>query len=208
MIEQQIRPWNVLAMQTLNALQTVRREDFVPKASQHLAFTDVQVPLANGEVMLEPKLGARMMEVLNLTKDQNVLEIGTGSGFVTALLATVSGHVTSVEIDAELHDQAKRNLAMSGIDNVTLVNDDFHSFCQGANPFDAILVTGSLPVVPDVLLDLVPEGGLLVAIEGNDPAMQVVKYSKPSSLALSKVSILETSVKRLRNVDESPEFQF
>ena len=208
MIEQQIRPWNVLAMQTLNALSTIRREDFVPKESQHLAFMDVQIPLANGEVMLEPKLSARMMEVLDLSTEQNVLLIGTGSGYLTALLATVSRHVTSVEIDQVLHDQAKRNLAMAGIDNVTLVLDDCHHFCQEASSYDAILISGSMPVVPNEILDLVPENGLLVAIEGNDPAMQVVKYSKSSSLALSKISILETSVKRLRNVDESPEFQF
>ncbi len=208
MIEQQIRPWNVLAMQTLNALSTVRREDFVPKGYQDLAFADIQIPLANDEVMLEPKLSARMLEALDLSKSDKVLEVGTGTGYLTALLATVSGHVTSVEIDAELHQQAKLNLAMAGIENIELVLEDCHDFCQKGNQYDAIIISGSMPQIPTYFLDQIPDGGFLVGIEGHDPAMQVVRYTKSSSLSLSKVSLLETSVKRLRGIDETPEFQF
>ncbi|NKB63078.1 MAG: methyltransferase domain-containing protein [Gammaproteobacteria bacterium] len=208
MIEQQIRPWNVLAIQTLNALGEIRREDFVPKDYQELAFADIQIPLANGEVMLEPKLSARMLESLSLEKSHRVLEIGMGTGYLTALLATVSGHVTSVEIDPQLHQQAKLNLAMAGIENIELVLDDCHNFCHQGYQYDAVLISGSMPVIPPFFLDQIPEGALLVGIEGNDPAMQVVRYTKSSSLSLSKVSLLETSVRRLRNVDETPEFQF
>ena len=208
MIEQQIRPWNVLAMQTLNALGTVRREDFVPADYKDLAFADIQIPLMNGEVMLEPKLSARMMEALNLDKTHRVLEIGTGTGYLTALLATVSGHVTTVEVDPDLHQQAKLNLAMAGIENVELVLEDCHDFFEREASYDAILISGSMPVIPRSFLDRIPDGGLLVGIEGKDPAMQVVRYTKSSSLALSKVSLLETSVKRLRNVDDVTEFKF
>ena len=211
MIEQQIRPWNVLAMQTLNALAKVRREDFVPMEHKDLTFVDTQIPLINGEMMLEPKLSARMLEALDLKPTDRILEIGTGSGYLTALLATVAGHVDSIEIDSDLHQQAKLNLAMASIENVKLILGDCNDFCRPGEQkslYDAILITGSMPVIPASFVDLLLEGGDLVGIEGNDPAMQVVKYSNSSSLALSKVSLFETSVMRLRNVNEAPEFQF
>ena len=132
MIEQQIRPWNVLAMQTLNALSLVRREDFVPAEYRELAFADVQIPLGNGEAMLEPKLSARMMESLQLEENDKVLDIGTGSGYLGALMASICAHVTSVEIDPRLLAQAQRNLAMAAITNVTLEVGDAHA--GWANP--------------------------------------------------------------------------
>ena len=155
MIEQQIRPWNVLAMQTLDALKGIRREDFVPAAHREMAFADVQIPLGGGEVMLEPKVSARMLEALDLGADDRVLEIGTGSGYLTALLASLSAHVTSVEIDRGLLDAARRNLAKAGIANVTLENGDAHAGWGGgggrgeAERFNAILISGSLPTLSD-----------------------------------------------------------
>jgi len=207
MIEQQIRPWNVLAMQTLTALGAIRREDFVPEAYRELSFADVQIPLGNGEVMLEPKLGARMVEALALVSTDKVLEIGTGSGYLTALLATVSEHVTSIEIDADLHRQAGLNLAVSGIENVDLIHADCHDFCNGSRQYDAVLIGGSVPTVGPMFIDLIDQTGRLIGIEGDEPAMHVVKYTK-SADSLNKVYLLETSVKRLHNVDEKPEFVF
>ena len=130
MIEQQIRCWNVLEMQTLKALGEIRREDFVPDSHIELAFADVQIPLGKGEVMLEPKVSARHVENLSLSPSHRVLEIGTGTGYVTALLATLCKHVTTLEIDADLSGQAGRNLAMAAITNVELIVGDCFAWCH------------------------------------------------------------------------------
>lgn len=211
MIEQQIRPWNVLEMQTLNALGSVRREDFVPSAYHDLAFTDVQIPLGDGEVMLEPKVSARMMEALHLNSEDSVLEIGTGTGYLTALLCLVSKHVTSVEINADLLAQAERNLAMAGISNFTLVNADAHEGWrpEGDEPenFDAILISGSLKRIPDSFKNALARGGRLAGIEGQKPAMQAVLYTNSGSQIVRK-TLFETWAPRLRNAEDKEEFIF
>ena len=222
MIEQQIRPWNVLEMQTLNALRQIRREDFVPDECRHLAFADVQIPLTpasgdgdgggdggGGEVMLEPKVGARMLEALALGADDNVLEIGAGSGYLVALLAAVSAHVTAVEIDAQLLALARRNLAMAGIDNVTLELGDAHAGWSSTKQFDAILISGSLPKITDAWADALAVGGRLTGIEGHLPAMTVVRWVKADAGdGIVRETLFETVAPRLRNVVEKPEFQF
>ena len=216
MIEQQIRPWNVLEMQTLNALRQIRREDFVPDECRHLAFADVQIPLTpssgdggggGGEVMLEPKVGARMLEALALGADDTVLEIGAGSGYLVALLAAVSAHVTAVEIDAQLLARARRNLAMAAIDNVTLELGDAHAGWSSTKPFDAILISGSLPKITDAWADALAVGGRLTGIEGHPPAMTVVRWVKTGD-SVVRETLFETVAPRLRNVVEKPEFQF
>ncbi len=212
MIEQQIRPWNVLEMQTLNALRQIRREDFVPDECCHLAFADVQIPLTpgggdGGEVMLEPKVGARMLEALALGADDTVLEIGAGSGYLVALLAAVSAHVTAVEIDAQLLALARRNLAMAGIDNVTLELGDAHAGWSSTKQFDAILISGSLPKITDAWADALAVGGRLTGIEGHLPAMTVVRLTKADD-SVVRETLFETVAPRLRNVVEKPEFQF
>lgn len=207
MIEQQIRPWNVLEMQTLNALGAVRREDFVPPAQRDLAFADVQIPIADGEVMLEPKVSARMMESLHLTAADRVLEVGTGTGYLTALLGQVCDHVTSVEIDPALLEQARRNLGMAGIDNVTLAEGDAHGGWGKPGEFDAVLVSGSMARISDGLLGCLAVGGRLVGIEGHAPAMQAVLYQRTSE-GFSRRSLFETSAPRLKNAEDTPEFIF
>ena len=211
MIEQQIRPWNVLEMQTLDALGSVRREDFVPSAYHDLAFADVQIPLGDGEVMLEPKVSARMMEALHLNSEDSVLEIGTGTGYLTALLCLVSKHVTSVEINPDLLTQAERNLGMAGISNFTLVNADAH---EGWHPesdktkhFDAILISGSLKRIPDAFKDKLSDGGRLVGIEGQKPAMQAVLYTNSGS-RIVRQTLFETWAPRLKNAEDKEEFIF
>lgn len=250
MVEQQIRAWNVLEMQTLAALRALRREDFVPPQYQHLAFADMQIPLVphaentvtepdavltdtvtdtatDAAVMLEPKVGARMVEALGLQAESRVLEIGTGSGYLTALLARLSGHVTSLEIDPQRHTQAKSNLAQANIDNVTLLAVDGFAYCQGASAqmdgvadesdelaarataegtvrWDAILVTASILEMSPIFLQRLADGGKLVGIEGVDPAMQAVVYEKDGN----RRTLFETSVPRLLNVVEPPVFHF
>ena len=207
MIAQQIRPWNVLAAQTLAALAALSREDFVPPSHRHLAFADVRLPLAGGEVMLEPKLAARMMEALELTADHRVLEIGTGSGYLTALMASVCAHVTSVELQPELSAQAGRNLAMAGIDNVTLEVGDAHAGWGPAGQYDAVLISGSLPVIGADFIASLNDAGRLVGIDGNAPAMHVVRYRRSAGDS-RRESLFETVVPRLRHVEEPTIFDF
>jgi protein-L-isoaspartate(D-aspartate) O-methyltransferase len=208
MIEQQIRPWNVLAMQTLRALGDIRREDFVPDNYKELSFADVQIPIGEGEVMLEPKVGARMIEAMSVTQDHNTLVIGTGTGYLVALLATMCKHVTSIEIDHTLSSQAELNLAMAGIENVELLRGDCFEFCGEStnrnSKFDSLLITGSVPVIDRTLENMVHSDGLVVGIQGFDPAMQVVVCGPGES----RKSLFETSVPRLRNVVEKPAFTF
>jgi protein-L-isoaspartate(D-aspartate) O-methyltransferase len=207
MIEQQIRPWNVLEMQTLTALNQVRREDFVPAEYQHLAFADVQVPMGNGEVMLEPKVGARLVEALDLDQDCRVLEIGTGTGYLTALMASICSHVTSVEIDGALVEQARRNLAMAAISNVELVEADCFGYCalpDNQSTFDRVLVTGSIAELAPVFSAMISERGCVAGIQGNDPAMQAVVCTSTAKIR----TLFETSVPRLKNVSEEPSFTF
>ena len=211
MIEQQIRPWNVLELQTLNALGSLRREDFVPGEYRDLAFADVQIPLGDGEVMLEPKVSARLMESLHLNDKDSVLEIGTGTGYLTALLCQVSNHVTSVEIREDLLAQAERNLGMAGISNFSLVNCDAHDgwrpIDDGPTHFDAILLSGSLNRIPDAFTDLLNDNGRLVGIEGKKPAMQAVLYTKIGN-RITRKALFETWAPRLKNADDKEEFTF
>lgn len=207
MIEQQIRPWNVLEMQTLNALGSLRREDFVPESQRHLAFADVQIPLGGGEVMLEPKVSARMMEALHLRHDDRVLEIGTGTGYLTALLCLVTAHVTSVDINPAFIAQAERNLGMAGISNFDLVVDDAHDGFGELGAYNAILISGSIHKIPATFTDSLPDGGRLVGIEGQEPAMQAVIYTK-SGNSIHRQTLFETWAPRLRNAEDAPEFIF
>ena len=208
MIEQQIRPWNVLEMQTLNALSEIRREDFVPAQCKDLSFADVRIPIGDGQVMLEPKVGARMVEALGLKPTHRILEIGTGSGYLTALLATICEHVTSVEIDQQLIRQADMNLAMAGITNVELVQSDCFAFCRNpaehGSQFDGVLITGSVTEIDKTFRNMINVEGCVVGIEGYDPAMHVAVYRADGS----RRSLFETSVPRLMNVDDKPSFTF
>lgn len=203
MIEQQIRPWNVLEMQTLQALNDVRREDFVPEQYRDLSFADIQISISANEVMLEPKVGARMVEALGLTASCRVLEIGAGTGYLTALMATMSQHVTSLEIDSELASTARRNLAMAGIDNTDIIETDcFKHIVE--EPFDCVLITGSTLDIGSSFLKMISNGGRIVGIQGNNPAMQAVIVNSNGAVT----TLFETSVPRLKNVEEAVSFTF
>ncbi len=205
MIEQQIRPWNVLQMQTLNALAEVRREDFVPEAHRNLAFADVQIPIDNDQVMLEPKVGARMVEALGLSNNNDLLQIGSGTGYLTALAASLCQSVTAIEIHSDLASAARRNLSMAGFSNTQIVEGDcFDYFTNGADSFDNILITGSIRIIPATLFEALNPGGSIVGVIGSNPAMQAVSLSADGACR----NLFETSIPRLENVVEQTAFAF
>jgi protein-L-isoaspartate(D-aspartate) O-methyltransferase len=205
MIEQQIRPWNVLEMQTLNALNVVRREDFVPESYRDLAFADIQIAISDNEVMLEPKVGARMIEALGLNQSSRVLEIGSGTGYLTALLAAICDHVTSIEINPTLSAEARRNLAMAGFQNTHIIESDCFDYINtSSEKFDAVLVTGSVPEIQPLFAKLISENGCIVGVQGSNPAMQAVILNADGNLK----TLFETSVSRLQNIVEKASFTF
>ena len=210
MIEQQIRPWEVLDSQVLELLTVVRREDFVPLAHQALAFVDMEIPTgkAAGQVMLAPRVQARLVQDLALQKTDKVLEIGTGTGFTTALLAHQAAQVLSLEIDAGLATQATANLQKAGISNAKVRNADGSQGAVGEGPFDAILLSGSVAEVPQNLLDQLTVGGRLAAIVGDEPMMRatVITRTGPSSFVTAQP--WDANAPRLVGFAETPAFHF
>ncbi|MFC7299131.1 protein-L-isoaspartate O-methyltransferase family protein [Herminiimonas aquatilis] len=212
MIEQQIRPWDVLDQDVLELLVIVKREAFVPLAYRALAFADTEIPLPHGENMLTPKLEARILQELAVKKHESVLEIGAGSGYMAALLAYKARHVTTVEIEPELKTLAEKNLADYGVSNVEVVQGDAAQGWQGASqvsaPYDVIVVSGSLPVVPDSLLAQIKVGGRMFVIVGSAPAMTAQIITRTSDISYSTVNLFETIVKPLRNAVVPSQFKF
>ena len=173
MIQQQIRPWVVQDVRVIAALETVRREDFVPPASYELAFMDVEIPLGvGGQSMLSPKVDARMANDLAIQPHERVLEIGTGSGYSAALLGSVAKEVVTLEINPELAEMARENLASAGAANVTVRVADGSKDVLAEGPFDVIVLSGSVEVLPESLLDHLKDGGRLGAIVGQAPMMR------------------------------------
>ncbi len=208
MVEQQIRPWDVLDQTVLDLLFKVRREEFVPAAYRSLAFIDMEIPLGHGEAMWAPKLEARALQALQLKKNDKVLEIGTGNAYLTALLASLAGHVYSVEIHADFLKDAEARLKAHGFDNVSLEAGDASQGWEKHAPYDAIIVTGSLPVVPDTLPAQLAPGGRLFAIVGDNPVMDVKLITCVSHGAFRTESLFETSVKPLVNALQPQRFVF
>ena len=208
MIEQQIRPWDVLDTDVLDLLLVVKRENFVPAAYQALAFADTEIPLPGGEAMLTPKVEARLLQDLNLKKHENVLEIGAGSGYMAALLAHRARHVTAVELSPELAALAAKNLAANGVVNVTVEQGDgAQGWAKGA-PFDAIVVSGSLPVLPEALLQQLKVGGRLAVIIGQAPAMKAQLITRTGEAGYDTRTLFETDVKPLAAAAAPSQFQF
>lgn len=167
MVEQQIRPWDVLNTQLLDLLFHVKRENFVADNQKAIAFVDTELPLPNGSRMLQPKMEARILQELNIAADEKILEIGTGSGYLTALLASVGKHVYSLDIDANMTALAKANLARAGIQNVTLVTANGVGGLPTNAPFDVIVVGGALPSVPEELTSQLAVGGRMLVVVGD-----------------------------------------
>ena len=208
MVEQQIRPWEVLDQQVLDLLFAVRREEFVPEQYRSLAFVDMEIPLGHGEKMLAPKLEARMLQELAIKPTDRVLEVGTGSGYMTALLAKRGAHVTSVEIIPEFSAQAAARLAAHGITNITLEAGDAARGWSKHAPYDAILLTGSVPVLADAFEQSLNPGGRLLAVVGEAPVMEARLITCAAGGACNALGLFETCIPALRNAPQPERFVF
>ena len=208
MIEQQIRPWNVLDQDVLDLLMVVKREQFVPPAYASLAFVDTEIPLPGGESMFSPKVEARILQEVQVKKHEHVLEIGAGSGYMAALLAHKARHVTTVEIAPELHKMAQDNLARAGLTNVTVeLGNGAEGWEKGA-PFDVIVISGGLESLPQAFLKQVKVGGRIAAIIGEAPVMTAQVITRISETAYDTVKVFETSVKPLSSAVRASRFTF
>jgi|SRR5690606_29323327 len=211
MVEQQIRPWDVHDERVLQALFDVPRERYVPPPMQGMAFSDVELPLIinsvdTRETMLSPKVEARLAQELQLNPTDCILEIGTGSGYQAALLANLAQQVTSVEVDSRLAAFGAENLARNQVGNVTVETGDAHSG-WGTTEYDAILITGSVPTVPDGLKYQLRIGGRLVAIIGQAPVMTAYRITRSSAASFETTPLFDTLVKPLRGATVS-QFKF
>jgi protein-L-isoaspartate(D-aspartate) O-methyltransferase len=207
MVEQQIRTWDVLDQRVLDLLFAVKREEFVPPAYRALAFGDLELPLGNGARMWTPKMEARVIQELTLRTNDRVLEIGTGSGYLTALLASCAGDVTSVEIDRSLADEAARKLSRLGFDNVRVdVGDGARGF--GSETYDVIVLTGSTPLLPERFFEQLAPGGRLFAVVGEAPAMaaRLVRADAPGARVAT--DLFETVIAPLANALSPARFEF
>jgi protein-L-isoaspartate(D-aspartate) O-methyltransferase len=209
MIEQQIRPWEVLDPQVLNLLSVVRREDFVPLAHKALAFVDMEIPLgtAPGQVMLAPRVQARLLQELALKNTDKVLEVGTGSGFMAALMAHQAASVLSLESDASLAAQAQTHLQKAGVRNVTVRTADGSQGAPSDAPFDAILLSGSVAQVPTALLQQLKDGGRLVAIVGEEPMMRATVVTRNGN-SFTTTEPWDCNAPRLAGFAEPSHFAF
>ena len=208
MIEQQIRPWNVLDADVLHLLADVRREAFVPMAHQALAFADLEVPLGHGQCMLAPRLEARMLQDLQIQPHETALEIGTGSGYMAALLGRRALGVLSLERIPELATSARTHLQQAGIRNVEVRVADGSQTLSGLGTFDAIVLSGSVPQVPQQLLDLLAVGGRLIAIVGDEPIMSARLITRVSETALRSTTPWDANAPRLHGFAEHSQFHF
>jgi protein-L-isoaspartate(D-aspartate) O-methyltransferase len=208
MVEQQIRPWDVLDQTVLDLLFKVRREEFVPAPYRSLAFVDMEIPLGHGEAMWSPKLEARCVQSLQLRKTDRVLEVGTGSGYLTALLASLAATVNSVEIHPGFLKEAEARLKAHGFDNITLESGDASRGWENHAPYDAIVVTGSLPVMPDLLPAQLAPGGRLFAVVGDAPVMNAQVITCLSRGVYRSENLFETSLKPLVNALQPERFAF
>jgi protein-L-isoaspartate(D-aspartate) O-methyltransferase len=206
MVEQQIRPWEVLDQDVLDLLYVVRREDFVPADYRPLAFSDVEIPLGDGERMWAPKIEARVLQALGAKKSERALEVGTGSGYFAALLAHCVHQVTSVEINPRLKALGDENLKRQAIDNVTVELGDAAQGWSAHAPYDIIVITGSLPVLPQQFLNQLKPDGRLFAIVGDAPVMEARLITCTGPGAHRSVNLFETSFPPLRNALQPKRF--
>ena len=208
MIEQQIRPWDVLDTSVLALLSAVRREDFIPDAHQGQAFMDLDIPLGGGRSLLPPRVEARLVQDLQLSKRDQVLQIGAATGFVTALLAHKARRVIGLEASAELAAAARANLRRAGVNNAEVIQNDGASGFAGQAPYDAIVLCGSVASVPQALLDQLKVGGRLLAIVGQEPVMQATLYTRIADGRFGSQVMFDTVAPRLPGFGEPSQFHF
>ena len=208
MIEQQIRPWNVLDAQVLHLLAVVKREDFVPPAHKALAFADMEIPLGHGQTMLAPRVEARLLQDAAVRKHEKVLEIGAGSGYLTALLAHQAQRVIALEIDADLAKMARANLQKAGIHNADVRHVDGVVGAAAEAPFDLIVLGGSVPEVPQNLLAQIKVGGRLLGLVGEDPVMCATLITRVSETEFKTRTLWDCVAPALQNFPVPSHFEF
>jgi protein-L-isoaspartate(D-aspartate) O-methyltransferase len=208
MVEQQIRPWEVLDPVVLDLLFTVKREAFVPEEYREIAFADLEIPLGHGEAMMQPKVEARALQELALQPHETVYEVGTGSGYMSALLASRARHVTTVEIHSDLRARAGENLRRAGIGNVTLLEGDGAAGPLIDSAVDVIVITGSLPMVPKAFYERLSPGGRLFAVVGDAPVMEATLVRQAERGAFEIVRLFETMLTPLVNAPQPARFRF
>ncbi len=208
MVEQQIRPWEVLDAKVLELLETTQREDFVPVRYRKMAFSDIAIPLDHGQSMMKPVIEGRLLQALELQPDETVLEIGTGSGFITACLAKLAKSVVSVDIYEQFTKEAAAKLKDKKLDNVELETGDVMSGWQPEQAHDVLVVTGSVEAVPDHFRGWVNPGGRMFVVCGESPAMEAKLLTKLNATEWREESLFETDLARLINAEKAPEFEF
>ena len=208
MVEQQIRPWEVLDQDVLDLLMTVKREEFVPAAYRELAFADVEIPIGCGQVMLKPVIEGKVLQALRLGKADSVLEVGTGSGYFAALLAARTEWVRTIELEPELVKLAGANLARNGVENVVVVQGDGIAGWAERAPYDVIVVSGGLPFVPQALLEQLKVGGRLFAFVGEAPVMKARLITCEAEGRFRTEDVFETVVPMLKNAPQREAFSF
>ncbi len=208
MVEQQVRTWEVLDQRVLDVLRSVPREDFVPSRYRKMAFADLRLPIGEGEVMMKPLEEGRLLQSLSIEPGEQVLEIGTGSGFLAACLAALGGQVKSLEIQASLAESARARLDRSGFSAIDIDCADALDTALPQRAFDVVVLTASVPDVPDTLLSAVAEGGRLFAVRGRSPAMEAVCLTRLAGGRWHVESLFETDLPRLRGGEDLPTFDF
>ena len=209
MVLQQIRPWDVFDEHVLSVIQEVPREQFVPAAYLGLAFADIEVPIGHGQVMMAPRVEARMLQSLDIQPQHSVLEVGTGSGFVTACLARLGGHVSSIELHEDFVNDARTRLEAIGLANkVELRSADVFAELFGDKRFDRIAVTGSLPDYDRRFEQLLAHGGRLFVVTGQAPVMEATLVTRVSEDAWRREGLFETELAQLENAPEPEQFIF
>lgn len=208
MVEQQVRPWDVLDQKVLSLLARSAREDYVPAQYRNLAYVDMSIPLGHGQVMIPPRLEARLLQELAIRPGDKILEIGTGSGYMASLAAALGHHVYSVEIIPELAQGAQEKLSAHGVSNVTVEIGDGARGWEPHQPYDAILITGSLPLLPESFKRSLTPGGRLIAIVGNPPVMETQLVQHVDSESWTVTSLFETELPPLINAEQPERFIF
>ena len=208
MVENQVRPWEVLDARVLEVLGTVRREDFVAPEHRKLAFADLCLPLGHGEVMMKPVVEGRVLQALELTPDDQVLEIGTGSGFLTACMAKLSANVTSLDIHADFVTAAGQRLTGAGINNVTLETGEAVNGWQPSGQFSALVVTGAVHQIPQRFLGWLKPGGRMLVVRGDSPVQHVLLLTHEGNGRYHEESLFETDLPYLTHAEPPRRFVF